>query len=43
MWTESQEEHHDNVMVLGHDAAEDLFPGEDPIGKDVNARATFSP
>jgi putative ABC transport system permease protein len=35
MWTESQEEHHDNVMILGHDAAEDLFPGEDPIGKDV--------
>ena len=35
MWTESQEEHHDNVMILGHDAAEDLFPGEDPIGQDV--------
>jgi len=35
MWTESQEEHHDNVMILGHDAAADLFPGEDPIGKDV--------
>ena len=28
-------EHHDNVMILGHDAAADLFPGEDPIGKDV--------
>jgi putative ABC transport system permease protein len=35
MWTESEEERHDNVMLLGHDAAADLFPGEDPIGKDV--------
>jgi putative ABC transport system permease protein len=35
MWTESEEEHHDNVMLLGHDAAAALFPGEDPIGKDV--------
>ena len=35
MWTESEEEHRDNVVILGHDAAADLFPGEDPIGKDV--------
>ena len=35
MWTESEEEHHDNVIVLGHDAAADLFPGEDPLGKEV--------
>jgi putative ABC transport system permease protein len=35
MWTQSEEEHADNVMILGHDAAADLFPGEDPIGKDV--------
>jgi len=35
MWTESEEEHRDNVTVLGHDAAADLFPGESPIGKDV--------
>ena len=32
---ESEEQHRDNVMILGHDAAADLFPGEDPIGKDV--------
>ena len=35
MWTESEEERHDNVMLLGHDAAAALFPGEDPIGQDV--------
>ena len=35
MWTQSEEEHRDNVVILGHDAAADLFPGEDPLGKDV--------
>ena len=35
MWTESEEEHSDNVMILGHDAAADLFPGESAVGKDV--------
>jgi putative ABC transport system permease protein len=35
MWTESEEAHRENVTILGHDAAADLFPGEDPIGKDV--------
>jgi len=35
MWTESEEEHRENVVILGHDSAADLFPGEDPIGKDV--------
>jgi putative ABC transport system permease protein len=35
MWTESEEEHRENVVVLGHDSAADLFPGESPIGKDV--------
>jgi putative ABC transport system permease protein len=35
MWTESEEEHRDNVVILGHDAAADLFPGESPLGKDV--------
>jgi len=36
MWTDAEEERHANVVVLGHDAAEDLFPGESPIGKDVD-------
>ncbi len=36
MWTESEEEHAANVAVLGHDAAEDLFPDGSPIGNDIN-------
>lgn len=36
MWTESEEDHSANVAVLGHDAAEDLFPDGSPIGKDIN-------
>jgi len=35
MWTESEEEHRENVTILGYDAAADLFPGESPLGKDV--------
>jgi putative ABC transport system permease protein len=35
MWTGSEEARRANVVILGHDAAADLFPGEDPIGKDV--------
>ncbi len=35
MWTDSEEVHNASVVVLGHDAAEDLFPDESPIGKDV--------
>jgi putative ABC transport system permease protein len=37
MWTESEEERAENVVVLGHDAAEDLFPDGSPLGKDVEA------
>jgi putative ABC transport system permease protein len=35
MWTESEEEKSSDVVVLGHDAAETLFPDSSPIGKDV--------
>jgi putative ABC transport system permease protein len=35
MWTDAEEERRANVVVLGHDAAEDLFPDESPIGKDI--------
>ena len=36
LWTESEEQHSANVTVLGHDAAEDLFPDGSPIGKDID-------
>jgi putative ABC transport system permease protein len=36
MWTDSEEERRANGAVLGHDAAEDLFPSESPIGKDID-------
>jgi putative ABC transport system permease protein len=35
MWTDSEEERSAKLVVLGHDAAEDLFPGESPLGKDI--------
>jgi putative ABC transport system permease protein len=35
MWTESEQDRDANVVVLGHDSAEDLFPHEDPIGQQV--------
>jgi putative ABC transport system permease protein len=36
LWTEAEEEHAANVAILGHDAAEDLFPDGSPIGKDID-------
>ena len=36
LWTESEEERAANVAILGHDAAEDLFPDSSPIGQDVD-------
>jgi putative ABC transport system permease protein len=36
LWTESEQERSANVAVLGHDAAEDLFPDGSPIGKDID-------
>ena len=36
MYTDSEEERSANVVVLGHDAAEDLFPNESPLGQDVD-------
>jgi putative ABC transport system permease protein len=35
MWTEAEEERRANVVLLGHDSAEDLFPGESPVGQTV--------
>ncbi len=36
LWTQDEENRHANVVVLGHDAAEDLFKGEDPLGKEID-------
>jgi putative ABC transport system permease protein len=36
LWTESEQDRAANVAVLGHDAAEDLFPDTSPIGQDVD-------
>ncbi len=36
MWTDSEEQRSANVAVLGHDAAQDLFPDESPLGKDID-------
>jgi putative ABC transport system permease protein len=36
MWTEAEEERAANVTVLGHDAAENLFPDRSPIGQDID-------
>jgi putative ABC transport system permease protein len=41
MWTDSEEERRANVVVLGHDAAEDLFPDESPIGKDIDCEGSI--
>ena len=37
MWTEAEEERNAHVVVLGHDAAEDLFPNQNPLGQDVES------
>jgi putative ABC transport system permease protein len=41
MWTDDEEERRANVAVLGHDAAEDLFPNESPIGKDIDVEGSI--
>jgi putative ABC transport system permease protein len=41
LWTDSEEERSAKVVVLGHDAAGDLFPDEDPIGKDIDCEGTI--
>jgi putative ABC transport system permease protein len=41
IWTESEEERSAKVVVLGHDAAEDLFPGESPLGQEVDCEGSI--
>src|SRR5208282_2034991 len=35
-FTEGDDERHATVIVLGHDTAEELFPVENPLGKEIN-------
>lgn len=35
LWTESEEQRRANVVVLGYDAADNLFPGVSPLGKEI--------
>ena len=37
MWSEAEEERNASVVVLGYDAAQDLFPDGSPIGKDIES------
>jgi len=37
MWSETEEERNASVVLLGYDAAADLFPDESPIGKDIES------
>ncbi len=37
LWTEEEEQRNAHVVVLGHDAAEDLFPNQNPLGQDVES------
>ena len=41
LFTESEEERSTNVVVLGHDSAEDLFPDESPIGQDIQCGSSI--
>jgi putative ABC transport system permease protein len=35
-FNETDDEHHSPVIVLGNDVAEELFPSENPLGKEIN-------
>jgi putative ABC transport system permease protein len=41
MWTDSEEQRSAKVVVLGHDSAEDLFPDESPLGKEVECEGSI--
>jgi len=36
MWNEAEQERFPDIVVLGHDSAEDLFPDGFPVGQDVD-------
>ena len=39
-WTDAEEERSAKVVVLGHDAAEDLFPNSSPIGQEIECNGS---
>lgn len=41
MWTDDEEKRAADVVVLGHDSAEDLFPDGNPIGQDVDIEGSI--
>jgi putative ABC transport system permease protein len=41
LWTDAEDQRVAKVVVLGHDAAEDLFPNQDPIGQDVDCEGSI--
>jgi putative ABC transport system permease protein len=41
LWTDAEESRSAKVVVLGHDAAEDLFPNQEPIGQDVDCEGSI--
>jgi putative ABC transport system permease protein len=41
LWTEAEEARSADVVVLGADAAEDLFAGQSPIGKDIDCEGSI--
>ena len=41
LWTDAEDQRIAKVVVLGHDAAEDLFPNQDPIGQDVDCEGSI--
>jgi putative ABC transport system permease protein len=40
-FTEAEDEHRSDVAVIGYDIYNSLFPGEDPLGKEVQVRGSL--
>jgi putative ABC transport system permease protein len=40
-FTDQEDQRHADVCVVGHDTADELFAGEDPIGKEINVETNL--